>query len=485
LNLRTLNLESESMNMSLLGLELSDAGILVAGSEPVGLLKIDTDSIESPGFALPEKNRLVVGREAEKKAHLYPRQILNQFWDQLNTEPLAQSNPFAQNHAEIAFEHLARIWQAVKHHGTEIIIAVPGFYTRDHLGFILGITGELNIPVKGFVSLPVAAVPDRLPEGFLLHLDMHLHRFEITRLERVGQLSRKDSVSAEGNGLKKLYRNWVDAIAEEFVRHTRFDPLHLAVTEQELYDRLPAVLKQLNQSPEVHFEMTAGSKVYRVMLTRDLFYHKGAPVFEEIRRIIVGIKNRYGKEDTGQVILLTDRMACLPGIRSMLAGIENSKIITLEPGSGALGSLKFMGRLFERPAGGSVPFLTARPLPAAMPISDETPRQYPEARRRPTHILYRSLAYLITEKPLMIGLEPVADGSGIQIQGQIAGVSRKHCSVQLRGNDVVLMDYSSFGTFVDEAPVSTESILSLGQIVRVGTPGETLKLIACMDTDET
>jgi hypothetical protein len=68
--------------MSLLGLELSDAGILVAGTEPDGLLKVDGNSVESPGFALPEKNRLTVGLAAERKAHLYPRQILNQFWDQ-------------------------------------------------------------------------------------------------------------------------------------------------------------------------------------------------------------------------------------------------------------------------------------------------------------------------------------------------------------------------------------------------------------------
>ncbi|MGD9044132.1 MAG: hypothetical protein PVG06_10485, partial [Desulfobacterales bacterium] len=90
--------------MTLLGLELSDAGILVAGSERDGLLNVDGDSVASPGFALPEKNRLTVGRAAEMKAHLYPRQILNDFWDQLNTEPLEQPSRFAQNHAEIAFE---------------------------------------------------------------------------------------------------------------------------------------------------------------------------------------------------------------------------------------------------------------------------------------------------------------------------------------------------------------------------------------------
>ena len=96
-------------------------------------------------------------------------------------------------------------------------------------------------------------------------------------------------------------------------------------------------------------------------------------------------------------------------------------------------------------------------------------------------------AYPITEKPLIIGLGKVAGDSGIQIQGQIAGVSREHCIVQLQGNQVVLNDRSTYGTFVDETPVKGQANLSLGQTIRVGTPGETLNLIACRDkrTDET
>ena len=473
--------------MSLLGLELSDAGILVAGTEPAGLLKVDGNSVESPGFALPEKNRLTVGGAAERKAHLYPRQILNQFWDQLNIEPLEQPNPFAQNHAEIAFEHFARIWQTVKHHGKEMVIAVPGFYTREHLGFILGITQELGLPVTGFVPLAVAAVPERLPEGLLLHLDLHLHRFEVTRLERAEQLNRKDSISAEGNGLSKLYRRWVDAIAEEFVRSTRFDPLHRADTEQELYDRLPGILTALYRNPDVYFEMTGGSKVYHVTLTRDLFHKKAAPMFEEMHRLVSRFYNQYGEAGAGPVLMLTDRIAHLPGIKDLLAEIKNCNIIELEPGAGALGLLRFTSPLFEQRAGNSSPFLTSRPLPAKGHISNPEPGQNAEDQTQPTHILYRNLAYPITEKPLIVGLERAAGESGIQIQGQIAGVSRKHCTIKLEGNKVMLNDYSTYGTFVDENPVKGKTTLLLGQTVRVGTPGETLGLIACLDrkTDET
>lgn len=468
--------------MSVLGLELSDAGILVASGDPPGLLKVDGDSVESPGFALPEKKRLVVGAAAERKAHLFPRQILHQFWDRLNTEPLEQPNPFAHNHAEVAYEHFANIWRHIQQHGAEMVIAVPGFYKRTHLGLILGITNELGLRVKGFTPIAIAAVPDQLPQGLWLHLDLHLHRFEITHLKRANQLSREETHSAEGNGLSSLYRRWVDAIAEEFVRHTRFDPLHRAASEQELYDRLPGVLAQLNQNPSVHFEMTGGSKVYHITLTRDLFGNTAKPVMQEIRRLIVGFGDRYDPGAAGRVLLLTDRLNRLPGVKNMLKGIENCKIIALPAGSGALGALGFYDLLSQQQAEGSAPFITTRPLPVEQAPAVEAIHQPPAAQQRPTHILYRDLAYPIGETPLIIGLAGDENASGIQIRGQVAGVSRKHCSVQLHGSKIVLDDHSTYGTYVNEKPVAGRTVLELGQVIRIGTPGEKLTLIACLDT---
>jgi hypothetical protein len=49
----------------------------------------------------------------------------------------------------------------------------------------------------------------------------------------------------------------------------------------------------------------------------------------------------------------------------------------------------------------------------------------------------------------------------------------------------VLEDFSTDGTFVDENRVTGNTTLQLGQVMRVGTPGEKLLLIACVDTDET
>ena len=363
-----------------------------------------------------------------------------------------------------------------------MVIAVPGFYKRTHLGLILGITNELGIRVKGFTPLAIAAVPDQLPQGLWLHLDLHLHRFEITHLQRADQLSREKSVSAEGNGLSALCRKWVDAIAEEFVRHTRFDPLHRAATEQELYDRLPSVLAQLKQNRSVYFEMTGGSKIYHVTLTRELFGKTAQPVTQEIRRLIARFCDRYDPGASGRVLLITDRLARLPGVKNMLSAIENCKMIALPVGSGALGALRFYDILDRQEDDHGAPFMTTRPLPVEQTLPVEAIRQPIAAQRRATHILYRDLAYPIGKTPLVIGLAGVKEAPGIQIRGQVTGVSRKHCSVQLQGNKIVLDDHSTYGTYVNEERVAGRTELELGQVIRVGTPGEKLKLIACLDT---
>ncbi|NNL78078.1 MAG: hypothetical protein HKO68_17235, partial [Desulfobacterales bacterium] len=74
--------------MSLIGLELSDAGIIAAAGEPARLLEVDGQATESSGFALPQKGGVLVGKAAEGQAHIFPRQTLNGFWDQLNIEPI-------------------------------------------------------------------------------------------------------------------------------------------------------------------------------------------------------------------------------------------------------------------------------------------------------------------------------------------------------------------------------------------------------------
>src|SRR5512143_414555 len=247
--------------MNLLGLELCDAGILVAGGEPPRLLRVDDDATESPGFALPEKNALITGTAAEGRARLFPRQIMNRFWNQLSTDPLDRPLPVAGNQAEVACAHLARIWNQTRHFGDAVVVAVPAHFQRTQMGLLLGMAQELAIPVQGFVSLPVAAAGPG-PTGLHLHVDIHLHRFEVSVLKAEGRLELQDVFTGDEKGLEGLYKLWAQAVAAEFVRTTRFDPFHSAETEQELYKRLPPMLARLQHEQATTITIPSGRSHY-------------------------------------------------------------------------------------------------------------------------------------------------------------------------------------------------------------------------------
>ena len=54
--------------MAPLSIELSDVGIIAAGGAPAEILPVDGRSTASPGFALQDGHRLMVGRTAAEQA---------------------------------------------------------------------------------------------------------------------------------------------------------------------------------------------------------------------------------------------------------------------------------------------------------------------------------------------------------------------------------------------------------------------------------
>ena len=65
------------------------------------------------------------------------------------------------------------------------------------------------------------------------------------------------------------------------------------------------------------------------------------------------------------------------------------------------------------------------------------------------------------------------------------GIDSKHISLRKSGDEAVLTVHGSGGTFVDGQRVSGTTVVRLGQVVRLGTPGIELHLIACVEHDET
>ncbi len=466
--------------MNLLGLELCDAGILVAGEEPPQLLRIDEDSLESPGFALPEKRALTTGIAAERRARLFPRQIMNRFWETLSTEPLEHPLPAAGNPAEVACAHLARIWDLARRFGNALVIAVPAHFQRTQLGLLLGMCQELGIPVKGFVSLPVAAAAPG-PEELHLHVDVHLHRFEVSVLKFKDRLKLEQTLTVNESGREGLYKLWAQAAAAEFVRMTRFDPFLSAETEQALYHCLPAALTALGKAPSTTLAIPAGRSTYSTHLMRTTILETARPVYDGLLAAVREALRRGAAPGTAAAVQVSQRVAGLPGLLERLRQIPDTRIVELATGAAALALPGLWGGLTAGRSMEGAPFFNSRPWIAAGPAPAV---KQAACAPRPTHLLHRNLAYPLSGDPLTIGTAPPVDNPAIRIASDAAGIDPVHCAVQIQGEKIMLTDLGAGGTFLNDQPVQGPVALRVGDAIRLGATAETIVAIACLERNE-
>jgi predicted component of type VI protein secretion system len=98
-------------------------------------------------------------------------------------------------------------------------------------------------------------------------------------------------------------------------------------------------------------------------------------------------------------------------------------------------------------------------------------------RNPPSHLLLEDQVYALTSEPLVLGRSP-AGARTLPLPEGIAGVSRRHCTLTQEGGEVVLLDHSSFGTFVNGERVVERVRVRAGDRVRLGDPGVELALIS-------
>ncbi len=456
--------------MRAIGLELSDAGIMAAVSGVKGPVTVDSDDPESPGFALSEKNRWVIGAAAAKKAHLLPRNVIHTYWDRLDTKPLKTPGFDGKTHAELAYAHVEKVWRAIRKHGDAVVIAVPEYFTPEQLGIILGIADALGVPVCGFVSMALAASATPYPGKLLISVDMHLHRTAITALSQTDRLFALRTETLPGRGLYGLYSEFVGIIAGAFVSQTRYDPFHRAASEQHLYDRLPGLLKDLQQNATVSFQMRSGVHVHRIGLSREPFLEKIRPVFEEICRVVDSMQKEYTSPLSPVVVQATHRVNSIFGFTDIWAGRSDMEIVALASGAAAAGAQQLAGHFEDR---SGTPLLSSRPWQAdSLPISGKDPAV------RPTHLLFRNMAYPISDRSLVIASGQSPDGPEIAYGDDDPAPKAPWCAIRLRGEDVLAVADSHAGVFIDGVRVTGETVLCLGQMICLREDGETFRLIA-------
>ena len=457
--------------MNTLAIEINDAELTVV--DRTGVLAAE------PGYAALVDGRVVTGARAYAQARVRPRQTSSRYWEALSLDPDSAGIEGVGSSAELAFAQLDALWERFGGAGKDAVLIVPGHYTREQLGLLLGLVQECRMPVRAMLNGAAAASTRPWPGRQLIYLDAGLHRFSATRL-RQGEAVAADAEQALSSvGLASLMDLWAKRVAEVFVLQTRFDPFHKADTEQLIYDRLPEQLAALRRGEEAELTLNFGTQERCVRLRRSQLLSVAAGAYKAVVQFVA----QQREPGAGLVLQLSHRLRQLPGLESELTRLDDARIVPLARGAAASGALacvdalgstsgqvKLLKRLpWRQQAGDGEPEPVEPPRPADSAA--------PDAVAAATHVVHRGVAHPVGRAALHIGREAVNGCRTIIVDDRHQAVSRSHCELVRRDGELRLTDRSRFGTFVNEKRISGETVLHPADVIRVGSPGAELQVI--------
>lgn len=452
--------------MKTVALEIHDAGLLaVDDSGPVA------DPPASPGYALLDGATVATGHPAVDRARLKPRFVHHRFWQELDTRPLPRPFPRELSTADLAHAHLGGYWRALASDAESVLLTVPGTFSETQLGLVLGIARASEIPVDGMVDAALAAVSGYAAPT-VLYLDLHLHRLVATEVRRQGDdVVRRRVEVAEEAGLVALRDALARRFAELFVHATRFDPMHSAPSEQELYRRLPEWLETLRHHEGAEISIKAGRRTHTVEADREAV----AAAVEPVYRRLLDLIRSFERPDERLTLLVAHRLARQPGLEAFLDRVCDLDRAALPEGASGTAALRAR-EVILAPGEEALPFVLR--LPAARDAVAVESRQNgggSAAGRTPTHLVEGGLAYPISGEPFLAAA-PWHDGP------RDPETRAPECRIFAANGAVVADVGGAPGVSLNGVPVSGRVELAAGDLLRIGEsrPLELL-LIAVVD----
>jgi FHA domain-containing protein len=462
----------------MLALELIDSGLMLARTAGQ-----ETELVaEAPGLAILEERATITGEAAAGRVRRSPLLAQTNFWRGLSTDPLPRPSRVAQTSADIAFAQANELLGKWRDTEPRVLLALPGGYSREQLGLLLGVINETGVAVAGLVDAALAACSLEPAGPRVLHLDLEMHQAILTVLEYTGGdhagLKRSRYEIAPQHGLLAVQQSCVEFIADTFIRKTRFDPLHDAANEQQLVDQLPHWFAQLRSSERISITMPLADRTPEIELSRDELVAAAQVHYSELLRLVQSARIA----GLPLELRVSDRLAALPGLLERLSSLRDCSIKVLPRGAAALGALQHESTIARSADALALVYL----LPSAA-VSDAADHvahfEATPAALRPTHVLYQGRAWKISDRPLTLGWSVASANRQLALPSSLPGVSRAHCTLVRREGAVVVEDHSTFGSFVNDERVQGRTALAVGDRLRVGTPGIILDLIQMVDDD--
>ena len=393
---------------------------------------------------------------------------------------LSQATPTDRTVALVAAEWVRRFEADPPRSEEAVWIATPARAAARGLSALLAIARSLSLPVDGFVDAAVvSAAALGLDRGGIV-LEIGLHHAAATYLDRDGaQVRRRRTALTERAGLMSFYQGWLELVSATLVKRTRFDPLHNAATEQSLFDSLAAWASAAAVQGSANAALTYGAERFEVDLTRDQFAQAGQSQHREIVRLLHELR----PAGAPVVLIVPELVSGLPGLGEALEQFVGCELVCLPDGFAARATS--MLDLPQRAGGDPVRLLRRLPALGESGRLEGARREVlgvgTDRRAAPSHLLLNGQVYAVGAGPLVIGRSPGGPRTLALPEG-LAGVSRRHCTLSQEGEQLILIDHSNFGTYVNGERVAERVSLRAGDRMRLGDPGVELALITVSES---
>lgn len=375
--------------MSLKVIELNDNALRVG--DDTGILT------ESPGFALVSGDKkLLLGEEAKQQARIHPTNSYNRYWHELSMDPVTHAIGI-RHFADIAYAQLLHLAEAGEI-DSDVIFAVPGNFTRQHLAILLGLVKQSPFRAAGLVDSALAAVSSTALEfDSYIYAEMQLHQVVLTKVTAGNDsLKRESVIQVPGVGSQNFMDLMMQLATDLFIQQCRFNPQHDAESEQQLYNALPTWLQQDDRDQNsLILELMASTAVHTAKMPRESLISNLSRHYKSIGQQISELSSAGNSK-----LLLSPAFADLPGFQSYLADDIKLKLLPVDAISRSIiqnrdaivrsdEQLQLITTLAKNPSGASVNSKKA---------NDEKPTA--RGQEIATHLLVGSKAIPLSEADL-------------------------------------------------------------------------------------
>ncbi|MEM7357565.1 MAG: hypothetical protein AAF431_00500 [Pseudomonadota bacterium] len=194
-------------------------------------------------------------QSAVANCRLEPQQINSLYWQQCAQTAIAGNASGMRHAADLIWRHLSDLQAGYDLSNVQLV--VPSHYQASNLQLLLGIARASGLQVNGLINKAVLALADHVTApGVYMHVDVQLHQTVCTEvMANDGQLNLGKTEVLHEIGLQAMQDALLRAFQERFIQSDRFDPLHHAETEQQLFDQLSRLAEQIGAEGKANIQV--------------------------------------------------------------------------------------------------------------------------------------------------------------------------------------------------------------------------------------